>query len=527
MKKIVLAMLGLALVAAACGSTEETPSSASGASGGSATSITIKEAPTTTAAPFDQNATFRWIYSVDTTSFDPDKITTNNSNMFLWPIYDTLTWINENAEIEPLLAEKWEIGADGKTLTFHLIKNWKFHDGTPFNADAVKKNLERSMTLPGSFNASRLKPIKLIEVVDDSTIRLTTDGAAAPLIGIMAGSAGMMMSPAVFDKPGEDKKPTGGSGAYQMTNYVPGQRVEYTAVPNYWDKNGQKVNSMVFLVSGDDNARLNAVITNVADATFLRPAMVKPAEDAKLVIKSKPSLSTYNITFNTQKAKFSDKRVRQALNYAIDRNSIATLMGGLCTPNSSLFADFYWAGSKDAASKYTYNPEKAKQLLSEAGGGFSFTLNTINLAQYQQIAELIQQNLKAVGVDMTINIVDLQRLTNDFQKDKTADAIIGEQKGETDPSVLTAQYFLAGGLSNPGGYTTPEITKMHEDALKGSTTAERGPAYKKLMDAVAEEAYPNIGLCQLTTPFASNAKVQGLPIPADGSRWFRGVSMAK
>jgi ABC-type transport system substrate-binding protein len=479
-------------------------------------------------ANVDKSKTFTWMYSVGNTSFDPDKITTNNSQMYLYPVYDSLVHIDASGTPRPMLATAWKLLDGGKVLEMKLREGWKYHDGTPFDAASVKANIERSKTMPGSFNANALKPVTEVEVVDDHTVRLATEGGAGALVGVLGGSAGMMMSPAVFDKPGQDVTPTGGSGAFRMTRYVPGSRVEYTAVENYWDPDAVNLVKIVFLISGDDNARLNAVTTGAADVTFLRASMYEPAKKAGLTVCQRPSLSSYNINLNTSRSKFGDKRVRQAINYAIDRNAVKQITNGFCQPAVQLFPPFYFASNPDlGADYYPYDPAKAKALLKEAGlpNGFSFDLQVINLALYQQIAEIIQFQLAQVGIKMSITPVDINKLAEDFSVHKNVDATLSEQKAQSDPSILTADYYLTDGFENPGGYTTDEITRLHHEAMKGATAEERAPVYAKLFKAVAEEAYPNITLCHLTTPFAMNSKVVGVEIYTDGARQFRGVGI--
>jgi len=336
------------------------------------------------------------------------------------------------------------------------------------------------------------------------------------------------MSPAAFDKPGEDIAPTGGSGAYRMTNYVPGSRVEYTAVEGYWDPDAVKAATLVYLISGDDNARLNAVQTGAADVTFLRASMYQPAVDSGLVVCEAPSLSSYNLTLNTARSEFGSTQVRQAINHAINRDAIAAVTNGFCEPGVQLFPQFYFASNPDIGpQRYPYDPERARQLLAEAGlpDGFSFDLEVINLDLYQQIAEVMQQNLAEVGIQMSITPVEIAKLAEDFSVNKSADATLSEQKAESDPSILTASYYLADGFNNPGGFTTDEITRLHAEAMAGATADERRPTYAQLFEAVTEQASPNVTLCHLTTPFAMNDTVRGVEIYADASRQFRGAGI--
>lgn len=500
-----------------------------GSSGGDEQSAE-REAQTDACPPtgdVSKDGTFTWMYSVDNTSFDPNKITTNNSNMYLYPIYDSLVHVDEQGEPQPMLAESWEVVDGGAVLEMKLISGWTYHDGTPFDAESVVANIERSKEA-GSFNENALEIVTGVEAVDETTVRFETDGAAGALVGVLGGSAGMMMSPEAFDKPGEDIKPTGGSGAFEMSKYVPGSRVEYTAVEDYWDPEAANIKKLVFLISDDDNARLNAVSTGAADSTFLRASMYQPAKDAGLVVCEEPSLSMYTINLNTSRSEFGNAKVREAINHAINREAVAAVTDGFCKPGVQMFPTFYFASNPDIGpERYAHDPEKAKQLLSDAGleQGFSFDLEVVNLELYQQIAEVIQANLAEVGVKMSITPVDLTVLGEHFSVNKSADAILFEQKAETDPSMMTLAYYLDDGFNNPGGWSSEKVTELNTKAMQGATPEERAPAYAELFKAITDEVAPNVTLCHLTTPLVMNDKVKGVEIYADASRQFRGVAI--
>jgi len=522
--RIAALLSAMALVAAGCGAS----TTGGGGSGASPRAANTSNCPKL-GSNLDKNATFTWMYSVDTTSFDPDKITSNNSQMYLYPIYDALVYIDPDGKPQPMLAKSWQLTDGGKTLSMSLIDGWKFQDGTPFDAQSVVANIQRSKTLPGSFNANPLTPVTSVEAPDASTVLFHTGGGAGALIQVLGGSPGMMMSPKVFDKPGEDVNPTGGSGAFKLTRYVPGSRVEYTAVDNYWDPQAVNIKKLVFTISSDDNARLSAVQTGAADATFLRASMYQPAKDAGLVVCEKPSLSAYTLNLNTQRSEFANEKVRQAINFAIDRNAVSGVTNGFCKPTAQMFPQFYFAAAPDIGpDAYGYDPAKAKQLLADAGlpNGFSFGLEVINLSLYQQIAEVMQANLAAVGITMSITPVDISRLGDDFSVKKSADAIFFEQKAESDPSTLTAEYYLPDGFNNPGGFSIDNIQQMQADTLKGATPEERAPAFTKLFTAVTKASGPNIPICNLTTPFVMDKKARGVDIYTDASRQFRGVGIA-
>ncbi|MFI0405863.1 ABC transporter substrate-binding protein [Actinomadura sp. 3N508] len=514
------------MIASACSADKDDPNGGDG--GGAAKPKQNVACPPLDEAAIDRSATFTWMYSVANTSFDPDKITTSNSWMYLYPVYDTLIRMDANGEPTPMLAKKWEVGDGGKSLTLNLIENWKYHDGTAFDAASVKANIDRHRS-GKSFNKQALSDVTGVDVVNASTVKVNTKSGAAPLIGILSSSAGMMMSPKVFDDPNQASKPTGGSGAFKVTAYEPNTKVEYTPVPGYWDPKAVNVAKMVFLISSNDNARLNATITGTADSTFLRSSMYQPAKDAKLAVCQKPSLASFTIAVNTGKAPFDKKEVRQALNYAIDRNAINELQGGFCQPGVQMFPNNYYASDPSLGpDAYPHDPGKAKELLAKAGvTNLSFTLETDNLDAYQRVAELIQANLQEVGVKMTIRPVELPKLMEGFSVNKNVDAIMVQQKADADPSIQIASYYLPDGFSNPGAYSNPTITDL---ATKAKGAADRNAAksiYQQLFKAAHDDAAQPITLCHLNTPLAMNNKVMGVEVYVDGSRQFRGVAVKK
>lgn len=532
-------MVAGALLATACGSDSSTSSSptTTASSGGDSTTsnpaggVTAGETLSANRAPeWDNDARFTFVYSVDTTGWTPNTITSDNSAIYLYPIYDTLVHMNVDASPEPMLAESWELVASN-VLELKLIQGWSFHDGTPFDAEAVKANLDYSKNVEGGFNNNALVILESVDVIDQYTVRLTAVVSAAPLVGIIGGIAGMMMSPAVLGVESERTTPTGGSGAFRLVEYVPGQLARYERVADYWDPDSARVAEFRLFINNDDNARLNFVITGEADSTFLRASMLAAAESEDLNIIRRPSLSSYNMGLNVGlKPEFQDVRVRQAISMGIDRVGIGTgLLNGLLAPAHALYPEWYWAGSPEVTGDYIpFDPEGARALLAEAGASdLSFTLYTVNTGVWPQIAEVIQANMSDIGVTMAVIAQELPALSSGFRIEKTSEAYLGEQKGAADPSVVTAEIVLSKGFLNPGGFLNEDLERLHDEALEGDSPESRGPAYREMMEIYADVKAPMITIGHITTPFAARPNVQDLPVPSDGTRWFRGVSIAK
>ncbi|MGH3585424.1 MAG: ABC transporter substrate-binding protein, partial [Pseudonocardia sp.] len=169
------------------------------------------------------------------------------------------------------------------------------------------------------------------------------------------------------------------------------------------------------------------------------------------------------------------------------------------------------------------------ELLAAAGvpDGFSFALQTNNLDAYQRVAELVQANLAEVGIEMSIQPVELPKLMEAFSVNKSADAIMVQQKADADPSIQIASYYLPDGFSNPGGYSNPAITELDATAKAAETRDARAQAYEQLFRAAYDDASSPVTLCHLNTPLAMNDKVMGVEVYVDGSRQFRGVAIRK
>ncbi len=538
MKSKLLFLSAFMFATVSCGGDDDTSSdSTTSPTTGDTTEVTDTTEPTDTGAPatdppavdYDPTATLSWIASVDPNTFDPHKLAISAYSTHLAPIFDSLTYRNSDLVIEPMLAESWELSEDGTELNLKLIEGWSFHDGTPFNAEAVVANLDRAQNNPESTVATSLTSVVSIEAADEYNVKIVTEGSAVPLLSVLSGPTGMMMSPAVFDDPTQDLNPTGGSGAFRLVRYAAADKAVYEPVENYWDPDAVKVGMLEIWV-GSDEVKYNSVSAGTASATFIRPNQVPQAEsDPNVVLLETPTINTYTIRLNTERSEFASKEVRQAMNHAVNREAVNAVLNGRCAPGVQMLPQSYWAGNPDIGGDfYAYDPDRARELLAEAGlpDGFSWTLELSNLPIFIQIAELLQQDFAAVGIDMEIVPVDLSVGLENFAVTKVSDGFFTEQRGESDPSVMVGNYFLAEGFMNPGGFEAEGVRELHEQALGLGTEAERAEFYHELQAIVVDEAAPNITLCTLTTSVIHGPNVQGMNVWPDTTRGLRGVSIA-
>ncbi|KAF2957408.1 hypothetical protein AS159_06940 [Thermotoga sp. Ku-13t] len=354
--------------------------------------------------------TLRFLIGVDVTTLLPGNIPDSISTIVGMHIFEGLVDIDENLKIIPALAERWEILDGGTAYVFHLRKNVKFHDGTDFNAYAVKKNFDYLFSA-NLRNVGVYKGIiKEVQVIDDYTVKFVLFRPNSSFLYRLAQSTGWIVSPQAIDKFGNDpaamsKNPVG-TGPFMFKEWKAGESVELVKNPNYWREGLPYLDRIVFKVVAEDVSRVNQVRAGDADLMYNPPPALFAAleQDKSLQVKVIPTVRTIFIGLNTSKPPLNDVRVRQALNYAIDKEKLCrVLMKGLAKPSDSPLSSMTYGYSPTGG--YPYNPEKARQLLKEAGyENLKLELITPKgryLNDYET-AVAIQGMLKEVGVTLDV-----------------------------------------------------------------------------------------------------------------------------
>ncbi|MFV0532888.1 MAG: ABC transporter substrate-binding protein [Cumulibacter sp.] len=438
----------------------------------------------------DPDATLTAAYHLATTSLDPLLMTTGQFVTFMYPMYDTLLQLDENAAPSPMLATEWEYSGDGKQLKLTLRDDVKFHDGTAFDAETVKVNIERVLKTETSSVFTQAKSIDSVTVESPTVAVLNLNTPDATLLGVLADRIGAMVSPkAIAD--GVDLGVTdAGSGAYTMVEFQQGAHTYYERFDGYWNPSVQAVKRIELMSVNDGQARLNGVQTGSYDLAYVTPTQFQAAEGAGLGTSEGASLWFLNIALNRQ-GPLADPKVRQAISYSIDRDEIAkSIYFGLAEPTSACFPEWYWAGNPDIPADYfTYDTEKAKQLLQEAGHeDLEFELIfAAGSDPYPQFAEILQSQMKGSGITLNVKAVDINQLAVDFSGGK-AQSLLGGGGQATDPSLWLETMFAKNGFFNPAGEIEPEV----EDALTALRTTtdpdQRAQAAMELTGLVAELA---------------------------------------
>jgi peptide/nickel transport system substrate-binding protein len=469
-------------------------------------------------------------YTTGPSSLDPARATSGGDRVFLLQAYDRLIRLTNAAEPQPMLATKWEFVKNGTGLVLTLRQGVKFHDGTPFDAQAVKANIDRYRTMEGSTQRAVLSAVTDVQVLDASRVEIQCKNGCGGLTQTLGDNPGMMVSPKAFGNADLGTKPIG-AGPYTVTEYRPGARVVYAPVPGYYDPANQKLGGIEITVLPDDTTRLNALRSGQLDMTFLRPYQVDEAKAAKLNLVGNRGAIWYYMGMNMNRSKFSDVRVRQALNHAIDKRRITeSLLKGYCTPSDQPFREGLLGYARQTPKiMYEYDPGKAKKLLAEAGlgSGFEFDAQVWNIPLFVQIAEVMQAQLAQVGVKMNVQAAPVPQVMGTYFGKQAVDAFVGGNLGSSDPSATVANLYLPTGFFNPSKFSTPAIQEAYTRTVRNPDNAERQKGFEVLVKSALEQAY-HVGLCDVLTPVVYNNMVQNVTPDVPTWTWdFYGIEVKR
>ena len=359
------------------------------------------------AAAVGRSETFVVVDGTEPNSLEP-AVGTGPFQAIMNAMFDGLVAWNEKGQVVPALATSWKPSADGRTWTFALRPGVKFHDGTPFTAEAVKATIDRifDKSVPATRRGNYLL-IKDVTPIDDHTVRFTTDPPNPDFALLMADVSAKIVSPAAVRQYGQDfgRHPVG-TGPFKFEEWVPNDHVSATLNADYWGPK-PRVRRLVYRPIPEPAARVVVLKTGEADAVLNLPPADVPAlrQTAGLYVRTTPSQTIAELETADTKPPFSDVRVRQALNMAIDQDAIVKgIMKGFARPLYSPGVPGLW-GSFDFPP-FHYDPERARRMLAAAGyaSGMHVTVNLTSgrWAGDAQVVQAVQGYWANVGVQMTI-----------------------------------------------------------------------------------------------------------------------------
>ena len=422
-------------------------------------------------------------------TLDPLKSSQRVERQVYYNMYESLVKIDASLKIKPGLATAWQY-TDPTTLQFTLRQGVKFHDGTDFNADAVKFNIDRILTAASSPRKSELASVKSVEVKDASTVIFHLKKPDAALLAQLVDRAGMILSPAAIQKGGAGftLAPVGaGTGPFEFVEWKRDDHLTLKKNPNYWVPGRPYLDEVIYRPITDSNAALAALRTgdiDVADSGAIADKDVATVKsDSTLVYRSTAGLSFGGFEINSAAGVFADMSKRQAVALALDRDQIIknvsfgvqTLSNGPIPPSS-------WAFDPSEKTYAKADASKAKSMAT----GFAFAMKTPNDPTDIQIATLIKDQLSKAGITLNIQVEEFGQVLNDAEAHKFDAALVG-WSGRIDPDGNMFGWFHTGGGFNDGQYSNAQVDSDLEQARTESDQAKRKALYDDAQQILVRE----------------------------------------
>jgi peptide/nickel transport system substrate-binding protein len=466
------------------------------------------------------------------TTLDPAFARSAADRNFYFNIYDTLVGEDPTGKPLPGLAESWEIAPDGKVYTFKLRQGVKFHDGTPFDAQAAKFNLDRILDRNNaSPQRAPIETIQAVEAVDPGTLRLSLSSPLSSILSYLAQNQGAMASPTAIQSSGQDyaRKPVG-TGPFRLTEWVQDAQVTMERNPDYWDRGKPYLDKVVFQIVPDDTVRMTTLQAGSLDMVMNPPPQALPPlrqPNADLRLLEQPSLSFYELRLNLKQPPFDNKALREALWYAIDPAVIlknvlfdnGVVAQGPIPPSSWSFDPSFRRPAPD--------PAMAKQKLTEGGrpDGFEFTLDCRNQPLNQQMAEALAAQAAAVGIRMKIQIMEVAALLEALNARRFI-ASEGQAVHVPDPDSVMYNYYASTGPVNQPGYSNPALDGLLNKARSITALEQRAELYHQAQQIIVEDK-PRIPTVYSNDNYVLSKKLAGVVLYADGMLRARDMSLTK
>jgi peptide/nickel transport system substrate-binding protein len=468
------------------------------------------------------------------TSLDPGQLTDINSMKLLGALYDTLVRFKPNSfDLQPSLALSWDMSADGMSYTFRLRPGVKFHDGTDFDASAVKFTYDRLLdpnnayadTGPFPFAAGYYGSIAETVVVDPMTVRFNLKKQDSALINAFTLNTGRIVSPRAVMTSRKDyfQNPVG-TGPFKFVGWDHNVRISLTANPDYWD-GAPALSQLIFRPLADEQTRITEFLSGGVDVIFdVPPDNIDQVQNTpSAVFAQQPGPHVWWVTLNTTRPPFDNVLVRQAVNYAVNKDALTQdILKGTGTPAVGPIPPAITWAYTDQVQQYPYNPDQARALLQQSG-----VLTPINLTFWvtesgsgmqspKTMGTAIQADLAAVGVNAQIQTFEWGAYLNKYGAGLGADAQLAELSwmfDSGDPAHMLPNNLYGPSCSpkgfNGGCYQNSQVDGMMDQALTITDRDQRGTIYKQIQQLVAADA-PWIFVDNQIQNMAMTSRVHGL-----------------
>ena len=522
MKKVAAASIAAAMMLTACGGGNAATTTTAAAAANNGGEAAATEAASTGATITDTDIVVAM--SADIVTMDPANQNDTTSSVLMNHVYNTLMEVNDDGELVGDLAESYEVSEDGTSYTFHLYENACFSDGTPVTAEDVKFTYERAAESPKS--KSDVEAVDNIEVIDEKTVKMNLKKPYAPFITKTTDSGLCILSKAHVESVENygDVDTVLGSGAFIPTEWVPNDHYTLVRNENYW-KEAPIATSIEVRVIPEGSARTIALEAGEVDIVWgVDPIdCVNVESNPDVLLLSQPSASIEYMGMNTSKEKFSDVRVRQAINMAIDQQTfIDTIIEGRGTPANS-YINAMIPGWTDEVTAYEYNIEKAKELMAEAGypDGFDCSIY-VNGDTRTRSATIVQAQLAEIGINVEISTYEWGALLEILTAGDHELFFLGWSNSSFDADGSTFALFHSsnwGATGNRAWLDDEQVDSLIEQAQVETDNAKRMELYKELQFRLKELA-PWVPIYYKDDNVGVRADLKGFRLHKGATHWI-------
>ncbi|HUA53224.1 MAG TPA: ABC transporter substrate-binding protein [Candidatus Sulfotelmatobacter sp.] len=468
----------------------------------------------------------------DPDGLDPDQARTFVGRIVFAGLCDKLIDYDTKLAYQPQLATAWKWADDQKSITFTLRQGVTFHDGEPFDAAAVKYNMERKLTLPESRRKSEINEIVGVDVIDAHTVRFNLSKPSAPLLAQLADRAGMMVAPNAAKAAGAAfaNHPVC-AGPYKFVERVAQDRIVLERFADYWNKDAFHFDRVIYQPIPDSTVRLaNLQGGNLDMIERLAPTDVEQVrQDRRLSVSEITGLAYQGITINMangprSKGPLADPRVREALELSIDRDAInqvvfngAFLSGNQPVPPESP----YYAGAVPIPKR---DVAKAKALLAAAGQPApTIDLMVPSTSEDQAVAQVLQSMAQETGIALKLSVVEFATALQEETKGNFEAFLIG-WSGRIDPDGNIYNFQHSTGSLNFSKYHNPEVDRLLDAARETLDEAGRAKLYGQAAELYLKDRHI-IYLFHRKWLFAMSTKLKGFVANPDGLIRLAGLTL--
>ena len=486
----------------------------------------------------------------DSVGLDPGLETDGESFKVCDNIYETLVgYDSESTSVVPQLAHSWDVSADQLTWTFHLRRGVQFHDGTPFDADAMLFSLGRQFYADHPFHEVEggykyWRDMGMDEIIgeltapNDSTFVIRLKEANAPFLSNLAMNFCAAVSPTALKKFGRDyfKNPVG-TGPFRFVEWRKDERIVLARNDDYWGPKA-KLDRLIFKPIQEASIRFLELSQNsVQGLDNLSPEYIDEIRaNSQLQLMTQPGMNVGYLAMNMEKAPFDDLRVRQAINHAVNKKALVdNFYQGLAMVAKNPIPPTLWGYNDDIAG-YAYDPDKARALLAEAGfaNGFATELWAMPvprpyMPQPDKIAQALQADLAKVGIRARIVQWEWGTYLDKVFAGEHPMALLGWTGDNGDPDnflyVLLDKTSAIKPAQNIAFYKSDQLHEILVAARHSADRTERTQLYRQAQEIIFRDA-PWVPLVHATQTMAFHRAVRGFKLHPTGSKWFHSTSLA-